>query len=108
MAENNTGMPDQLKSGIESLSGIDVSDVRVHRNSGRPAQVGAVAFTQGTDIFVGPGDDNCRRLAHELWHVVQQRQGRIKPTAHVNGILVNDDPGLEREADIMGAKALAT
>ncbi len=30
---NRTGLPDQLKAGIESLSGIDMSDVRVHANS---------------------------------------------------------------------------
>src|SRR5689334_17082968 len=29
---NRTGMPDQLKAGIESLSGMDLSDVRVHVN----------------------------------------------------------------------------
>lgn len=27
---NHTGLPDQLKAGIESLSGMDMSDVRVH------------------------------------------------------------------------------
>ena len=31
--ENNTGMPDNLKAGVENLSGIDMSDVRVHYNS---------------------------------------------------------------------------
>lgn len=30
--ENNTGMPDNLKASIESLSGIDTSNVRVHYN----------------------------------------------------------------------------
>ena len=105
MAKNNTGIPDNLKSGIENLSGIDMSDIRIHRNSSKPAQLNALAYTQGCDVHVAPGQEMA--LAHELWHVVQQRQGRIKPTAQVNGILVNDDPGLEKEADVMGAKALA-
>ena len=30
--ENNTGLPDNLKSGIENLSGISMDDVKVHRN----------------------------------------------------------------------------
>jgi hypothetical protein len=33
---------------------------------------------------------------------VQQAQGRVRPTLHIKGIDVNDDLGLEREADIMG------
>ena len=45
-AENKTGMPDNLKSGIESLSGFDMSDVRVHRNSDKPAQLNAHAFAR--------------------------------------------------------------
>ncbi len=43
----NTGMPDNLKAGVESLSGIDMSDVRVHYLSSKPTEVGALAYTQG-------------------------------------------------------------
>jgi hypothetical protein len=47
-------------------------------------------------------------LPHEAWHVVQQAQGRVKPTMQMkDGVPVNDDKGLEHEADVMGAKALA-
>ena len=53
--ENKTGLPERLKLGIESLSGLDLSDVRVHRNSSKPAFLQALAYTQGTDIHVGPG-----------------------------------------------------
>lgn len=53
--ENNTGMPDSLKAGVESLSGIDMSDVRVHYNSSKPAEVEALAYTQGTSIHVASG-----------------------------------------------------
>ncbi|HEX9061228.1 MAG TPA: DUF4157 domain-containing protein [Clostridia bacterium] len=102
--ENNTGMPDGLKAGVESLSGIDMSDVRVHYNSDRPAGVGALAYTQGTDIHVASGQE--RHLAHEAWHVVQQAQGRVQPTMQMQGMDVNDDPGLEHEADVMGERAL--
>jgi hypothetical protein len=102
--ENNTGMPDNLKAGVESLSGIDMSDVRVHYNSDEPSEVGALAYTQGTNIHVAPGQE--RHLPHEAWHVVQQAQGRVKPTMQMKGLAVNDDVGLEREADVMGAKAL--
>jgi hypothetical protein len=104
--ENNTGLPDNLKSGIENLSGIDISDVGVHYNSEKPSQLQAHAYAQGTDIHVAPGQE--QRLPHEAWHVVQQKQGRVKPTLQLkSGVYVNDDTGLEREADVMGTKATA-
>jgi hypothetical protein len=101
---NRTGLPDQLKSGVESLSGISLDEVKVHYNSDQPAQLNALAYAQGTDIHVAPGQE--RHLPHEAWHIVQQKQGRVRPTMQKKaGVPVNDDEGLEREADAMGAKA---
>lgn len=102
-ARNPAGLPPALQTGVETLSGIAMDDVRVHRNSSRPAQLQAHAFTQGRDIHVAPGQD--RHLPHEAWHVVQQKQGRVKPTLQAKGIPINDDRGLEAEADRMGARA---
>ncbi|WP_235425582.1 eCIS core domain-containing protein [Cellvibrio mixtus] len=102
---NNTGLPDNLKAGIENLSGISMDHVKVHYNSEKPAQLNAHAYAQGSEIHVAPGQE--RHLPHEAWHVVQQAQGRVKPTVQMKGnLLVNDDSGLESEADIMGARAL--
>jgi hypothetical protein len=101
--ENYTGMPDTLKAGIETLSSLSMDDVNVHYNSSKPAQVQALAYTQGTDIHVGPGQE--KHLPHEAWHVVQQKQGRVQPTLQAKGVAINDDAGLEREADAMGKKA---
>ena len=99
------GLPEGLRSGIEVLSGMDMSGVRVHRNSGKPAQLNAHAYAQGNDIHLGPGQE--RLLPHEAWHVVQQAEGRVKPTMQLaGGVTVNDDAGLEREANVMGEKAL--
>jgi hypothetical protein len=104
VAANNTGLPDQLKSGIEDLSGMAMDDVKVHYNSSKPADVGAHAYAQGSDIHVAPGQE--QHLPHEAWHVVQQKQGRVAATRQLKGIGINDDEGLEREADEMGAKAV--
>jgi hypothetical protein len=102
---NNTGLPDTLKSGIESLSGISFDNVKVHYNSPKPQRLAALAYAQGRDIHVAPGQE--RYLPHEAWHVVQQAQGRVKPTMQMNdGLPINDDDKLEREADMMGARAL--
>ena len=102
-SQNSTGLPDRLKSGIEHLSGHSMNDVKVHYNSPKPAQLQALAYTQGTDIHVGPGQQ--KHLPHEAWHVVQQKQNRVTPTVQMKGVGINDDRGLEREADVMGAKA---
>ena len=101
---NNTGMPDNLKAGIESLSGFSMDNVRVHYNSSKPATVQALAYTQGTDIHVAPGQEKC--LPHEAWHVAQQMAGRVSPTTNINGMPVNDNAALEHEADVMGEKAV--
>ncbi|MFZ6760347.1 DUF4157 domain-containing protein [Undibacterium sp. Ji50W] len=99
------GLPVQLKAGIEALSGMRMDHVRVHYNSPRPAQLKAHAFAQGNAIHLAPGQE--RHLPHEAWHVVQQAQGRVRPTLKIKqGVAVNDDVGLEQEADAMGAKAL--
>jgi hypothetical protein len=103
--ENKTGMPDNLKSGIENLSGMGMNDVKVHYNSSKPAQLNALAYAQGTDIHLGAGQE--KHLPHEAWHVVQQKQGRVKPTLMMKAnVPVNDDTGLEKEADVMGSKAM--
>lgn len=105
MKPNNTGMPNNLKSGIENISGYSMDAVNVHYNSPKPAQLQALAYAQGTDIHVGPGQE--QHLPHEAWHVVQQMQGRVQPTMQMKeGVAVNDDKGLESEADNMGAKAM--
>ena len=103
---NNTGLPDNLKAGVENLSGYPMDDVKVHYNSDKPSQLQAHAYAQGTDIHLASGQE--QHLPHEAWHVVQQKQGRVKSTMQLKqGVPVNDDAGLEKEADVMGAKAAA-
>ena len=94
---NATGIPAQMKETFESLSGFSFDDVRVHYNSEKPAQLQALAYTQGNQVYVAPGQEH--HLGHELGHVIQQKQGRVKPTGQINGLSVNDAQDLEREAD---------
>lgn len=104
---NNTGLPSQLKAGIESLSGMNMDHVKVHYNSDKPAQLNAHAYAQGSEIHVAAGQE--QHLPHEAWHVVQQAQGRVKPTMQMKGgVQINEDAGLETEADLMGGRALST
>jgi len=99
-------LPDNLQKGAENLSGQSMDDVNVHYNSDKPKELGAHAYAQGTDIHLGQGQE--KHLAHEAWHVVQQKEGRVKPTIQKkNKTPINDDASLEKEADVMGEKALA-
>jgi len=102
-AKNETGMSSSLKSGLENLSGEDLSGVRVHRNSSKPEAINAHAYAKGQDIHLAPGQE--KHLPHEGWHVVQQMQGRVQATIQKKSTLINDDDGLEKEADVMGGKA---
>lgn len=103
--ENKTGIPIYLKDRVESLSGVDLSDVRVHRNSSNPDRMNALAYTQGRDIHLGPGQEH--HLPHEAWHAVQQKQGRVAPASRAAGAAFNNHAGLESEADHMGNTAMS-
>lgn len=97
------GLPAPLRAQIEGMSGESLADVRIHYDSPNPARLDALAYTKGSEIHMGPGQE--RHLPHEAWHVVQQKQGRVQPTMRAGAQLVNDDAALEREADTMGERA---
>lgn len=101
---NHNGMPEHLKTGVEALSGVSMNHVRVHYNSDKPAQLNALAYAQGSDIHLGPGQE--QHLPHEAWHVVQQAQGRVQATMQMAGVGMNDEERLEREADEMAVQAM--
>ena len=103
-------MPGEVQVKMESAFGADFSGVRIHQGPSAQA-LGALAYTQGPNVHFAPGwyqpesQKGQELLGHELAHVVQQSQGRVQATTQGEGMGVNDDAGLEREADDMGAKA---
>lgn len=103
-------MPAAVQAKMEDAFSFDFSAVRIHEGS-EAQSVGAVAYTQGADIHFAPGhyDPNSqhgqRLLGHELAHVVQQVQGRVRPTTQTEHVAINDEPSLEREADELGARS---
>ncbi|MDE5891363.1 MAG: DUF4157 domain-containing protein, partial [Acetatifactor sp.] len=100
--QNHTGIPTQLKKRVEDSTALELDDVRIHYNSGRPAELDALAYTQGTQVYLGPGQE--RHLPHELGHVVQQKLGMVRAdTRHESGAALNTDQALERQADRIGA-----
>jgi hypothetical protein len=105
-------MPQAVQSKMERSFGADFSDIRIQSNSSKASDVGALAYTQGTDIHFAPGqyDPHSSKgqhlLGHELTHVIQQKAGRVSPTAQLDtGHMLNDSAALESEADLMGARA---
>lgn len=103
-------MPEEVRAKMEKVFGADFSAVRIYEGPQATA-MGALAYTRGTDIHFAPGQYNPgsqhgqELLGHELTHVVQQSQGRVQATTQAKGVGINDDAGLEREADEMGARA---
>ncbi|HAS42003.1 MAG TPA: hypothetical protein DCS93_16090 [Microscillaceae bacterium] len=94
----------QIKANVSALMGTDVTDAQVTYNSSKPAQLQAEATAQGNQVHLAPGKE--QHLGHELAHVAQQKQGRVQPTIQANnGVGINNDPKLEKEADDIGAKA---
>jgi Domain of unknown function (DUF4157) len=106
------GLPAPVLAEMEQSFSEDFSDVRIHEGP-EAAAVGAIAYTQGTDIYFQPGyfdpasKSGKELLAHELTHVVQQRAGRVKADDGPLGkdLPLNADPALEAEADSAGARA---
>ncbi len=105
-----------LQRSMGQAMGADFSGVRVHTDTQSDQlnrSIQAKSFTTGQDVFFRqgayePGSQGGQELiAHELTHVVQQKQGDVRLTKQFkDGIPSNDAKGLEYEADVMGAKTL--
>lgn len=80
---DNTRLSENLKAGIENLSGCNLNNVK-----------------EGMDIFVAPGKE--KHLLHEAWHIVQQNQG----TMQLQGVNVNNNEVFEKKVDFVGNKAI--
>lgn len=98
-SSGGTPLDDTMRTRFERRFGLSMDDVRVYHNSPKPAELGALAYAKGTDIFVGPGQE--RHLEHELGHVVQQKFGQVQPTMTIDGLPVNMDQALEHGADTL-------
>ena len=102
-------LPSDVRTKMETAFSADFSDVRVHIGHD-VSSLGAIAYTWGTNIHFAPGQYNPhtiqgqKLLGHELWHVVQQRSGRVR-NPFGGGVAVVQDHALEAEADRMGVKA---
>jgi hypothetical protein len=109
---NAGGRPldESLRHDMESRLGADFSDVRLH--TGAEAQrsareIGARAYTSGDHVVIGDGGADPHTLAHELTHVIQQRQGPVDGTVNANGLSISDPADrFEQAAESAATRAM--
>lgn len=105
-----------LQEQMGASLGYDFSDVRVH--TGHEAdelnrQLSARAFTIGTDIFFSQGTyapasiSGRKLIAHELIHVVQQRNCRVPKNGNGMTVLPDVDPS-EYEANALADRVVGS
>lgn len=80
----------ELESKLgNAFGGVDFSQVRLHTDGAAVQAADAIharAFTVGTDVYFNQGEFNpssregLHLIAHELTHVVQHQEGRLRPT----------------------------
>jgi hypothetical protein len=109
VSQRGTPLDPSTRRSMEQAVGHDFGDVEVHTDakaadSARSVQ--AQAYTVGNHVVFGEGryqpetPEGRRTLAHELTHVVQQRQGPVDGTEAPGGIRVSDPSDrFEREAE---------
>jgi len=104
-------LADSLREEMQARLGADLSDVRVHTDGAAcasAAEIGAHAYTSGSHVVIGDGGADKLTLAHELTHVIQQRQGPIAATGNGNGpIISNPGDRLEREAEAHAGQVMS-
>lgn len=76
---NGSALDDGMRGDMETSFGTSFEGVRVHDDPAAhqlSRNISAKAFTTGNDIFLGAGASASDRslMAHELTHVVQQRE----------------------------------
>ncbi|MFW6695765.1 DUF4157 domain-containing protein [Streptomyces sp. MAR4 CNX-425] len=100
-----------VRQEMESRFGTDFSGVRLHTGpaAARSARaVGARAYTSGSHVVIGDGGGDKHTLAHELTHVVQQRQGPVQGTDHGDGLRISDPSDrFERAAEANAHRVMA-
>ncbi|MFD0392304.1 DUF4157 domain-containing protein [Streptomyces nogalater] len=103
-------LDDSVRSDMEARLGADFSDVRIHTGGAARASAAEVAraYTSGNHVVIGDGGADRHTLAHELTHVIQQRQGPVSATDNGAGLRVSDPSDrFEREAEANATRVLA-
>lgn len=90
-------VPSDLREEYEQKYNVRLDDVKIHYDSDKPDSFNAYAYTEGNNVYLGPGQE--KYLSHELNHVIQQKQDMVSANQYLNGRPVSIDPMLEAQAD---------
>jgi hypothetical protein len=100
-----------LRAEMEARLGADFSGVRLHTGAAaeRSArELGARAYTSGEHVVLGTTGADKHTLAHELTHVIQQRQGPVAGTDGGDGLRVSDPSDrFERAAEANATRVMS-
>jgi len=117
VGSSGTPLAPGVRRDMETNLGHDFGDVQVHSDGAAAASARSVqahAYTVGNHIVFGEGryqpetPEGRHTLAHELTHVVQQRQGPVDGTDAAGGIKVSDPSDrFEREAESVAGRLSA-
>ncbi|MFI9243828.1 DUF4157 domain-containing protein [Streptomyces sp. NPDC053086] len=103
-------LAEPVRTEMEARLGSDFRSVRIHdgASAARSAtEIGARAYTSGDHVVLGRGGSDKHTLAHELTHVIQQRQGPVAGTETGSGLRVSDPSDrFERAAEANATEAL--
>jgi Domain of unknown function (DUF4157) len=101
-----------VKARMEETLDADFSQVRVHTDTvaqRSTTEIGARAYTSGEHVVLGSGAHDLHTLAHELWHVRQQRHGPVAGTDTGDGLSISDPHDrFEREAEMVADRVVRT
>ncbi|MEU6049250.1 aldo/keto reductase [Streptomyces xanthochromogenes] len=104
-------LDDRTRTDMEARLGADFTGVRIHDGpeaKASAAEVGARAYTSGDHVVIGASGADKHTLAHELTHVIQQRQGPVTGTDRGDGLRVSDPSDkFERAAEDNARKAMS-
>lgn len=104
-------MNGSVRAEMETAFGADFSTVRLHDDSSARESakaLGARAYTAGENVVLGSGAVDKHTLAHELAHVVQQRNGPVAGTALGGQLRISHpDDSFEKAAEHTAATVLA-
>ncbi|MFF5720099.1 DUF4157 domain-containing protein [Streptomyces buecherae] len=100
-----------LREEMEARLGADFSGVRIHDDRAArasTAEIGARAYTSGNNVVIGDSGGDKHTLAHELSHVIQQRQGPVAGHDNGAGLKISDPSDrFEQEAEANATRALS-
>lgn len=77
-SDNRSSEAGRFAQGIEAVSGLDLSAVRINTNATKPEQAAVHAYAQQNTIHFS---QNRSAIPHEMSHVVQQRQQMVKASS---------------------------